>query len=140
MVDEAQIRAIVERVVASMVDGAEAGPSKSSLSVALGVDHGGFELKDHLVKALRSQGFTVVDCGTNSKDSVDYPDFIHPTSAAVEDGACDLGIILCGSGNWKALRRRAIEPSHTADATIIRTRTSSWRTIPRWWKPLTSRR
>ena len=62
-------------------------------------DHGGFEMKEFLKEKLVSLGYNVKDLGTFSKDSVDYPDFIHPLASAVNNGDFELGIILCGSGN-----------------------------------------
>lgn len=71
--------------------------------IAIGCDHAGFDYKDDIVAELKSKGYEVVDFGTNSDESVDYPDFVHPTADAVESGQCDLGIILCGSGNGAAM-------------------------------------
>jgi ribose 5-phosphate isomerase B len=62
-------------------------------------DHAGFQMKEMLKKYLNSQGIEVLDFGTFSEDSVDYPDFAHPMALAVEQGECDFGISLCGSGN-----------------------------------------
>ena len=54
------------------------------LKVALGADHGGYELKQHLIEYLRSLGHTVQDCGTHGKDPVDYPTFAEAYVAAAE--------------------------------------------------------
>lgn len=62
-------------------------------------DHGGFEMKEFLKKELLLLGYNIKDYGTYSEDSVDYPDFIHPISSAINKGEYELGIILCGSGN-----------------------------------------
>jgi ribose 5-phosphate isomerase B len=70
-----------------------------SLPIAIGSDHAGFEYKTKLVQWLQQQGHQVHDFGTHSLDSVDYPDFAHPTAASVENGASALGILLCGSAN-----------------------------------------
>jgi len=71
--------------------------------IAIGCDHAGFDYKEELKKYLLSKGLTVKDFGTNSKDSVDYPDFAHPLSNAVEKGECSFGILLCGSANGVAI-------------------------------------
>lgn len=71
--------------------------------IAMGADHAGFEFKDLIKKKLQSEGYTVVDMGTNSGDSVDYPDFIHPVAESIENKKADLGIIICGSGNGVAM-------------------------------------
>ena len=55
------------------------------------------------VKYLNSRGFTIIDKGTNTDKSVDYPDFIHPVSKEIEDEKSNIGIIICGSGNGAAM-------------------------------------
>jgi ribose 5-phosphate isomerase B len=67
-------------------------------SVAMGADHGGFKLKERLGFRLREQGYTVVDCGTDSDASVDYPDFAHAVAARVASGECRWGIVIDGAG------------------------------------------
>jgi ribose 5-phosphate isomerase B len=62
-------------------------------------DHGAFEMKEFLKLKLGKLGYQIKDMGTNSEDSVDYPDLIHPLAKAVNDGEYIMGIILCGSGN-----------------------------------------
>ncbi len=71
--------------------------------IAIGCDHAGLEYKTALVKWLTEKGFRVKDCGTNSPDSVDYPDFAHPTASSVENGEAAFGILLCGSANGVAI-------------------------------------
>ena len=71
--------------------------------IAIGCDHAGLEYKTALVKWLTEKGFRVKDCGTNSPDSVDYPDFAHPTASSVENGEDAFGILLCGSANGVAI-------------------------------------
>ncbi len=70
-----------------------------SKTIAIASDHGGFEVKEFIMDKLVKEGFDVVDFGTHSSDSVDYPDFIHPLAKAVHEGHFEKGIILCGSGN-----------------------------------------
>jgi len=69
------------------------------MNIAIGNDHAGTEYKILIEKHLQDKGFSVLNFGTNSNDSVDYPDFIHPVAEAVENGNAELGIIICGSGN-----------------------------------------
>lgn len=69
------------------------------MKLAIGCDHAGFELKETLKKYLVDKGFELVDKGTYSLDSVDYPDFAHAVSIAIEKGEVELGILICGSGN-----------------------------------------
>ncbi len=75
----------------------------SSKPIAIGSDHAGFEYKEALVKWLTGKGFQVKDLGTYSPDSVDYPDFAHPTATSVEKGEAAFGILLCGSANGVAI-------------------------------------
>ena len=67
--------------------------------IPIASDHGGYEMKQFLVRKLEETGWKVVDFGTHSSESVDYPDMIHPLASAIEKGEYPLGIILCGSGN-----------------------------------------
>jgi len=73
------------------------------VKIAIGSDHAGFQYKSLLIDHLRSLGHEVVDFGTNSTASVDYPDFIRPAAAAVASGQCERGIVLGGSGNGEAI-------------------------------------
>ena len=66
-------------------------------------DHAGYAYKCALVKLLGKKGHEMVDFGTDSEVSVDYPDYAHKLAAAVESGAVDAGIALCGTGNGMAL-------------------------------------
>ena len=66
-------------------------------------DHAGVEYKFKLIKMLRARGIEVVNYGTDTTASVDYPDFAHRLAQAVESGEVDLGIALCGTGNGMAM-------------------------------------
>jgi len=66
--------------------------------IAVGADHGGFEMKEELKRFLVELGFDTVDLGTHSSEPVDYPDFAHAVASAVARGACDLGIMVDGAG------------------------------------------
>src|SRR5262245_52346375 len=72
-------------------------PTKKPL-IALGADHGGFEMKESLKGLLRELGFEYRDFGTNSTAAVDYPDFAEAIAVAVARGVCDLGIMIDGAG------------------------------------------
>jgi ribose 5-phosphate isomerase B len=73
------------------------------MKIAIASDHAGFQYKSLLVAHLRGLGHEVVDFGTASTASVDYPDFIQPAAAAVAAGQCERGIVLGGSGNGEAM-------------------------------------
>ena len=66
--------------------------------IAIGADHGGFELKEHIVKYLKDKGIEVKDFGTYSEESVDYPDCAAPVCKAVQTGEAESGILICGTG------------------------------------------
>jgi deoxyribose-phosphate aldolase len=67
-------------------------------TVAIGADHGGFELKQQLVEHIRSRGFAVEDCGTHSTDAVDYPKIAAEVAQRVADGRAGVGVIIDGAG------------------------------------------
>ena len=69
------------------------------MNVSIGNDHAGTEYKFEIIKHLETKGHLVLNFGTDTNNSMDYPDAIHPTANAVENGKAVLGIILCGSGN-----------------------------------------
>ena len=70
----------------------------ATLRIAIGADHGGVEVKSALMEALRALGNEVVDYGTNSTDSVDYPDFANAVARSVAAGKADFGVLVCKSG------------------------------------------
>lgn len=69
------------------------------MSIGVASDHAGYELKTKVIKHLESKGCVVHDYGTDSAESVDYPDYAHKLADAVENGSCHFGIAICGSGN-----------------------------------------
>lgn len=69
-----------------------------SVRVAVGADHGGYEFKNHVADVLRERGMRVIDLGTNSSESVDYPDFAHVCASKIVDGEADFGVLICKSG------------------------------------------
>jgi len=73
------------------------------MTIALGCDHAGFPLKSVIQSLLNGRGLDILDFGTHSDSSVDYPDFVHPAAEAVENGKAAAGILLCGSGNGVAM-------------------------------------
>ncbi len=74
------------------------------MHISIGGDHAGYDLKERVKQHLISRGITFVnDHGPHSGDSVDYPDFAHPTCQDVIDGTSDLAILICGSGNGVAM-------------------------------------
>jgi len=72
-------------------------------TIAIGCDHAGFPYKHKIIRLLEKRGIKVLNFGTDSLDSVDYPDFVHPVAQKVSTGDAELGIVLCGSGNGVAI-------------------------------------
>lgn len=71
--------------------------------IAIASDHAGYRLKEVLKDYLRGEGYEIEDFGTDSDESVDYPDYIYPAAQSVAAGKNDLGIVLGGSGNGEAM-------------------------------------
>ncbi|MCF0206941.1 MAG: ribose 5-phosphate isomerase B [Bacteroidales bacterium] len=67
-------------------------------NIGFACDHAGYEIKTFLIEYLKQKGYEIIDFGTNSTDSCDYPDFAHPLAEAVEKGEC-IGFAICGTGN-----------------------------------------
>lgn len=68
------------------------------MKVAVGCDHGGFLLKESILAVIRDAGFEPLDFGTDSPAPVDYPDFVVKVGSAIQSGAAQRGILICGSG------------------------------------------
>jgi ribose 5-phosphate isomerase B len=73
------------------------------MKISIGNDHAGPEYKKAIVKMLEAKGYEVINYGTDTEDSVDYPDFAHPVATDVADGKVDYGVLICGSGNGIAM-------------------------------------
>jgi len=69
------------------------------IKIAIGCDHAGYDYKEMIKKSLEKKGYEVIDHGTYSTDSVDYPDFVHPVCKDVAKKKAEKGILICGSGN-----------------------------------------
>ncbi|MEI7492394.1 MAG: ribose 5-phosphate isomerase B [Bacteroidota bacterium] len=75
----------------------------SQKKIAIGSDHAGYKFKEYLKDYLDKRRYTVIDFGTGSEESMDYPDPIHPLADAVNRNEIQKGIIICGSGNGVAM-------------------------------------
>lgn len=97
-----------------------------SMKIALGADHAGFELKDKIKNYLHQQGIEVDDCGTNSNESVDYPDYAQRVGRQVSGKQANWGILVCGSGIGMAMAAnklpgvRAANVHHEVEAQLSR--------------------
>ena len=79
------------------------------MKIAIAADHGGFELKDSMVEYIKSLGNEVMDLGTNSADSVDYPDYAKKVCEEIQQENSDLGILICGTGIGMSLAANKFE-------------------------------
>ena len=73
------------------------------MKISIGNDHAGPDYKKAIIEMLIAKGHEITNYGTDSVDSVDYPDFGHPVANDVTKGKADLGIVICGSGNGIAM-------------------------------------
>jgi ribose 5-phosphate isomerase B len=73
------------------------------MKIAVGADHKGYLLKERIIGLLEKWGYIVLDMGTNSEESVDYPDFGAKVAHAVADGKADIGVNICWTGNGMAI-------------------------------------
>ena len=69
------------------------------MQLSIGNDHAGVEYKEAIVAYLKDKGHNIINHGTDTNESVDYPDHVHPVAEQVSKNTTDLGIIICGSGN-----------------------------------------
>lgn len=107
-INDAVLHEIVQRVVHQVMgdstreSAASASPARAEVPgakvVAIGADHGGYEMKEALKSEITALGFAVNDVGTNSKEAVDYPDFAHAVAQAVSTGKAWRGIMIDGAG------------------------------------------
>ena len=108
-----EVRDLVRSIVTGVLDDAgrvpplperEAPPSPTGAeTIAVGADHGGFPLKERIAFRLRETGHDIHDCGTDSTDAVDYPDYAHEVARLVAGGTCRWGIIVDGAGIGSAM-------------------------------------
>ena len=73
------------------------------MKISIGNDHAGTDYKFAIIEMLQAKGHQVTNYGTDSEESVDYPDFAHPVATDVSEGKADFGIVICGSGNGIAM-------------------------------------
>ncbi len=79
------------------------------MRIALGSDHGGYLYKKELCAFLKEKGYEVIDCGTDSTDSCDYPDFAYAAASLIKDGKADRGIVVCTSGEGVAIAANKVK-------------------------------
>ena len=87
--------------------------------IAVGADHAGFELKTHLVEHLKENGYDVLDVGTDSEESVDYPDYAVKVAQAVACGRAGCGLLICGSGLGAAIAANKVADVRAVTANTV---------------------
>lgn len=87
------------------------------MKLAIGCDHGGYELKESLIKRFSKEGHEFVDFGTYSSESVDYPDFAFTVGEYVAAGNCDLGILVCSTGIGISIAANKVDGIRAAHCT-----------------------
>lgn len=92
------VRTAVEALDVPSQDQEAVDTPPGPVSIAVGADHGGYPLKEKIAFSLKERGYDVRDCGTDSGEPVDYPEFAHAVARLVADGACEWGIIVDGAG------------------------------------------
>ena len=97
-VTEEEIRRLVSMVVDEAMAVKGTDKPQNAETIAVGADHGGYELKLLVIEHLRQQGLSVHDCGCVSSEAVDYPDVAHAVANLVGTGVCRCGIIIDGAG------------------------------------------
>lgn len=118
----ARVREIVERVIAEQAASA-AGATVECVdrhTVAIGADHGGFELKGILIRELVQREYRVLDCGTFSADAVDYPDIAYAAAKLVSDGAAWRGILIDGAGIGSAMAANKVPGVRAANCNDVK--------------------
>ncbi len=122
----ARIRQIVERVIAEQGGRGVAASNYPELySIAIGADHGGFELKGTLIPKLVQRAYRVLDCGTFSPDPVDYPDIAYSVAKLVSDGAVWRGIIIDGAGIGSAMVANKVPGVRAANCNDVKLATNA---------------
>jgi ribose 5-phosphate isomerase B len=86
------------------------------MRIVIGADHAGFPLKQELLELLAATDHTIVDVGTDSTESVDYPDYAAAVGRAVIEGRADRGIVVCGSGAGAAIAANKLDGIRCAQA------------------------
>lgn len=116
-----RVREIVERVVAEQNQPARsAAECVERYTVAIGADHGGYELKGILVKALVEREYRVLDCGAHSADPVDYPDIAYSVAKLVGDNAAWRGILIDGAGIGSAMAANKVPGVRAANCNDVK--------------------
>jgi len=88
------------------------------MTIAIGADHAGFELKEDLRRRLVSDGHEVIDYGTDSTEDVDYPDFAFAVAQDVASGKCERGVLVCSTGVGMSIAANKVPGIRAAVGTV----------------------
>ena len=134
MISDAELKALVSKVVHRTMHGEGVRPESpfpdggafgGRKTIALGADHGGFKVKEMLKAYLSREGFDVIDCGTHSTQSVDYPDFALSVAEKVSQKEVSYGIIIDGAGIGSCMTANKVPGVRAAMCYNIATATNS---------------
>lgn len=89
------------------------------MMLAIGCDHGGFELKNHIISYLKEKGFEIKDFGTYDENSVDYPDIAKKVCDSIVEGECERGILVCGTGIGMSIAANKVKGIRAAMCTDV---------------------
>ncbi len=118
-ISETDIRNIVQKVMAQTAAPAQTAAAQpdnqpcasgKKRTIAVGSDHGGYDLKTIVIAYLEEMGHTVIDCGTHSKDAVDYPDFAFAVADKVRQGVACRGIVIDAAGIAEVSPKTPVSP------------------------------
>jgi len=116
----------IQKIVEKVVDSLYQDSSQQVKNVAIGGDHGGFELKEFLIQKIKPLGYNIIDCGTNNKESVDYPTFAAKVARKVASKEAERGIIIDTAGIGSCMSANKIKGVRAAlcysDKTILNSR------------------
>lgn len=118
----ARVREIVERVIAeeNALRARASEDCSERYAVAIGADHGGFDLKGVLIQALVQREYRILDCGTFSTEPVDYPDIAYAVAKLVSDGAAWRGILIDGAGIGSAMAANKVPGVRAANCNDVK--------------------
>ncbi len=112
--DEAALRGITIRFEQARTDETGGAEGAASKKIAIGADHGGFDLKEELRNYLREWGYSVLDLGTSGRDAVDYPDFAEAVANAVASGDAWRGVVIDTAGIGSSIAANKVPGARAA--------------------------
>jgi ribose 5-phosphate isomerase B len=112
--DEATARGITIRFEDQAASGVPSAPAAAPRVIAIGADHGGFDLKEQLKAYLKEWGYTVLDLGTFDREAVDYPDYAEAVANSVVNGEASLGVVIDSAGIGSSIAANKVPGARAA--------------------------